>query len=257
MIPEQRRRDILQLLGEQGASSIADLSVRYGVSEMTIRRDLKMLDGEGYVKLTHGGALFIEQAMQGEPTYAAKQTSNISAKTRIGRFAAQEYVTAEGDMIGLEAGTTIGAMVAFLANKQNLTVATNGLRTTNLMQTHAPAATTICTGGILRNVSSTFVGPIAEQFFREFHIRKVFLSSIGFTVGAGLTDPQMIDTQVKKSMIGAADQVIALIDSSKIGVKSFIQVIPTQKLDVLITDNDASADVLHEIEQLGVRVHVV
>jgi len=259
MIPAQRRRDILQVIGSQGSSSISDLSTRYGVSEMTIRRDLKTLEDEGHVKMTHGGAIYAPPAgsitPQAEPTYAAKKTAYTLQKERIAQYAAQHFV-ADNDIIALEAGTTVGAMVPFLVGKRNLTVVTNGLRTTNLLQAHLSDANIICTGGILRSLSSTFVGPTAEQFFHDNHIRKVFLSGIGFTLDAGLTDPQMIDTQVKKAMMVATEQIIVIIDSSKFGVKSFTQVIAAHAIPILVTDEQSPLSMLDELSEAGVKVHI-
>jgi len=256
MIPAQRRLDILQLLKAQKSSSIIDLSARYAVSEMTIRRDLKTLEDEGHVKCTHGGAIYMTPPVQVEPAYTLKASVNTAQKTRIARFAAQHFVE-DDDTIALEAGTTVGAMVPFLIDKRNLTVVTNGLRTTNLLESHHIDGTMICTGGILRGMSSTFVGPTAEQFFREFHVKKLFLSGIGFTLDAGLTDPQVIDTQVKKAMIAAAEQVILLIDSSKFGVNSLVQVLPIHNITTVITDYSAAPDFLAALRALRITVFTV
>jgi DeoR/GlpR family transcriptional regulator of sugar metabolism len=257
MIPAQRRRDILKDIAAEGSGSVVELSHRYGVSEMTIRRDLKTLEEEGHVQYTRGGALAVQgEALQPEPLFAAKKLQNIAQKTRIARYAAAHFVE-HNDIVILESGTTVTAMVQYMVEKRNLTVVTNGLNTTNELRVLLPEANVICTGGILRDVSFTFVGPVAERFFQEFYARKLFLSGIGFTLDAGVTDPQMIDTQVKKAMIGAADQVILLVDSSKFGVKSFTPVIAAYDIDVLITDDGAPASMLEDLRRHGVEVHVV
>jgi DeoR/GlpR family transcriptional regulator of sugar metabolism len=257
MIPEQRRRDILKLITAQGASTIPELSQKYGVSEMTIRRDLKALEENGQLQYTYGGAVTVPaKTTPGEATYLAKARLNMAQKTRIARYAAEHFVD-DQDIIVLEPGSTVTAMVPFLADKQDLTVVTNGLYTANALQALVPRTTVICTGGILRNVSFTFVGPVAEGFFQQFYARTLFLSGIGFTLDAGITDPQMIDTQVKKAMIAHSDRVVALIDSSKFGVKSLTPVIQVQDIDALVTDDGAPAPMLAELRQQGVEVHVV
>ncbi len=257
MIPAQRRRNILEAITSQGSGTITELSDKYGVSEMTIRRDLKALEEEGYLKYTRGGAMALQgDSLQPEPEYEAKKRRNIAQKTRIARYTATHFVDHD-DVIILESGTTVTAMVQFLAEKRNLTIVTNGLMTTNELRTLLPQANVICTGGILRDLSFTFVGPVAERFFHEFYARKLFLSGIGFTLDAGLTDPQMIDTQVKKAMLKASDQVVALIDSSKFGGKSLTRVIGAYDIDVLITDDGAPLDVVADLRRHGVDVHVV
>jgi DeoR/GlpR family transcriptional regulator of sugar metabolism len=257
MIPAQRRRDILKVITAEGSSTILELSQKYGVSEMTIRRDLKALEEDGQLQYTFGGALAVSgKPFQSETDYQAKARLNTDQKTRIAAYAAEHFVE-HNDIIVLEPGTTVTGMVPFLADKENLTVVTNGLHTTNALQTLLTKATVICTGGILRDVSFTFVGPVAEGFFQQFYARKLFLSGIGFTLDAGLTDPQMIDTQVKKAMIARADQVIVLVDSSKFGVRSFTPVMLAHEIDVLITDEGAPVAYIDELREIGVDVHVV
>lgn len=255
MIPAQRRRDILRLIAAQGSSTIAELSRKYGVSEMTIRRDLRALEENGQLQYAHGGAVAV-QSFQQEQRYAAKAQLNIMQKQCIAQYAAAHFVD-DHDVIILESGTTVAAMVPYLTEKEGLTIVTNGLNTSNALRQLLSSATIICTGGILRDVSYTFVGPVAEGFFQQFYARKLFLSGIGFTLETGLTDPQMIDTQVKKAMIAAADQVIVMLDHSKFGVKSFTRVISAGEIDVLITDAEAPASMLDELRRMGVDVRVV
>jgi DeoR/GlpR family transcriptional regulator of sugar metabolism len=255
MIQAQRHREMLQTIVQNGSGSIVEFSKKFGISEMTVRRDLRILESEGYVRCTRGGAVPLVASHEAEPLYAIKEQTYISQKQRIARYAVQHLVE-DNDVIALEAGTTVGAMVSYLGEKQNLTVVTNGLRTTNLLH-ETPHITTICTGGILRSPSSTFVGPVAEQFFSNFYINRLFLSGQGFTLNAGLTDPQMIDTQVKKAMIRAASQVIVLLDSSKFGVKSMTPVMALRDIRHLVTDTDAPPEIITELQQAGVDVHIV
>ena len=256
MIPLQRRREILKLIKTHGAGTIPELSQRFGVSEMTIRRDLQALEKDGSLKATRGGAVAWDDKYNSELHFTTKKLLNIAQKTRIARYAADHFVD-DNDIIVLEPGTTVAAMVPFLVEKSNLTVVTNGLQTAYELRGLLPTSTVICTGGVLRDVSFTFVGPIAERFFREYYARKLFLSGIGFTLEAGLTDPQMIDTQVKKAMIASVEQVIVLIDSSKFGVKSFTQVISAYDINVLITDEAAPQAILDDLQSHGIDVHIV
>ena len=255
MLPAQRQQKILADIEKNGVVSIAELSQKYAVSEMTIRRDLLILEAGGDIKRTHGGALFLNASLV-EPRYAAKQKLHAASKASLARYAAEKLVN-HGDIIILEGGTTVTAMGQYLTNIQNLTVVTNGLYTTNELQSLVPEATVICTGGILREVSATFVGPVAEQFFGEFHANKLFLSTTGLTLGAGFTDPSMLETQIKKAMITSTDQIIMLLDSNKFGVKSLTTVLQAGKIDILVTDSNAPEDVLQALREKNVMVHIV
>lgn len=256
MIPAQRRQDILKVVSSQGSGTIPELSERYGVSEMTIRRDLQALEKEGHLIYTRGGAIISpNDKLRAEPRYQEKKHQYTAQKAEIARYAAQ--LVTDNDIIILESGTTVTAMVQHLVGKENLTIVTNGLHTINELRKLLPQSTVICTGGILREVSFTFVGPVAERFFHELYARKLFLSGIGFTLDSGLTDPQMIDTQVKKAMIASADQVIVVIDSSKFGVKSFTTVIGAYDIDILITDDGVPTQFVEDLRDHGVDVRVV
>jgi DeoR/GlpR family transcriptional regulator of sugar metabolism len=258
MLALHRRQLILADINHLGAVTISKLSTRFAVSEMTIRRDLKLLEDSGYIERTHGGAV---RALDGRVkshliVREMRQQLATEQKARIARYAAQHFA-ADGETIILEGGTTVTAMVDYLKDKQDLTVVTNGLYITNeLQRLLSPNANIICAGGILRPGSSTFVGPVVERFFREFHANKLFLSATGLTLEAGITDPHMLETQVKKAMIASASKVIMLLNSSKFGVRSLMTVMNLDEIDVLITDSDSPPEMVEEIRARGVDVRI-
>ena len=255
MLPAQRRQKILREVQVLGTSSIGVLSQKYGVSEMTIRRDLQLLEDAGQIRRTHGGALRQSEALI-EPRYAAKQELNAARKARIAAYAAAHLVD-EGDIVLLEGGTTVTSMARYLTGKVGLTAITNGLYTTNELGRLMPQATVICSGGILRDGSFTFVGPSAEQFFSQIHAQKLFLSATGLTLAAGCTDPSLSETEVKKAMGAAASRLIVLLDSSKLGVLSLATVVRAEDIDVLVTDDQAPPETLRALADRGVDVRVV
>lgn len=265
--PTDRRQHILDDIGhDQGGENdqlIPWLSEKYDVSEMTIRRDLKALEEKGLIKRTWGGAILWppgRRAGRDAPFVLSRERRrnlHRECKEAVARQAAQELVR-DGDIIIMEGGTTVTAMAPFLAPYKELTVVTNGLATADRLQQHlAPDATIIATGGILRPESSTFVGPVAEHFFREFHGRRLFLSATGFTLEMGLTDPRMLETQVKRAMIASVDEVVVLLDSSKFGVKSLMTVLDPQRIARLISDDGAPSDLLDRLADYGVQVTTV
>lgn len=258
LLPPQRRRRILQDITQSGAEMVSDLSERYGVSEMTIRRDLIILEEEGAVQRTHGGAVRQGRAVSA-PVVAREQREQLEAegKAAIARHAARTLVS-DGDIVILEGGTTVAAMVPHLRDRQELTVVTNGLSTaSDLQRLLAPSCTVICAGGVLRRESHTFVGPLVERFFREFHANKLFLSATGLTLQAGVTDPNMLETQVKRAMIASATQTFLLLDSSKFGVKSLMTVLTLEELGVLITDEGAPEEMVRALGERGVPLQLV
>lgn len=254
MLPAERLRAILADILSKGSGTITELSEKYGVSEMTIRRDLKTLEEQGYIQRTHGGAINAGTSPI-EPHHELKMRRHGSQKEAIARFAAKHFVQ-ESDIIILEGGTTIEAMLPHLAQFETLTIMTNSLFTLNGLKNNACNHTIISSGGMLRSVSFTFVGPLAEQTFQAFNAKKVFLSATGWTREVGFSDPGMLDTQVKKAMIQAAEQTIILLDSSKFGVTSLTTFLGPFSADVLITDPGAPSEILRELEERGVQVCV-
>ncbi len=257
LLPLQRRQFILDDIYQSGAGMVSDLSSKYGVSEMTIRRDLITLEEEGLIRRTHGGAVRHARA-SGATVVAREQREQLYAeqKEAIAHFVARQLVE-DGDILFLEGGTTVSAMVPHLAKYKNLTVVTNGLPTLNDLQQVLPStATIISPGGILRRESQTHVGPVAERFFREFHANKLFLSATGLTLHAGVTDPNMLETQVKRAMIASASQVFILLDSSKFGLKSLMTVLPLEEIGVLVTDEGVPPDMKQSLTTLGVEVRI-
>lgn len=249
MVPEQRRQVLSQTIFDQGGATIKDLSERFDVSEMTIRRDLRQLAKEGQVRITHGGAVPASTKGGSEQLYALKEPINRMAKSIIGRYAAEHFVH-DHDVIILDPGTTAVHMIPHLRTKTGLTVVTNGLQTLNSLKAQLPQAQLICTGGMLRGVSETFVGPVAEAFFHGFFATRYFVSSVGATLAEGLTDPQMLDTQVKKAMIRSAGDTVALLDSSKFGVRSTVEIAPFASFRAVVTDSLLGSDVAADLSEL-------
>jgi DeoR/GlpR family transcriptional regulator of sugar metabolism len=239
-LPSQRRRQILDEIRRFGAGSVNQLSDKFGVSTATIRRDLRLLEERGQLERTHGGAV-AEARFGGPPPILARETRKelrVAQKEQMARYIARELIH-NGDNIALGGGTTSGAVIPLLAGKSDLTVVTNGLAAAGELHhvlRYRTDAHILCCGGILRLVSSTFVGPVAEQFFRGLHVNKLLISATGLTLDTGLTDPDVLETQVKRAMIASADQVIVVMDSAKFGVKSLVTVLPISEIDILVTD---------------------
>lgn len=250
MDPETRRQRILAELDDIEGDLIPRLSERYGVSEMTIRRDLKVLEEAGLVIRTYGGAVRW-------PTWKRRGVVARKAKEAIARFAAGSLVS-DGDTIILEGGTTVAAMCDFLADKQGLTIGTNGFWTlAALHHVLGSDATLLSCGGILQPDTSTFVGPTAKQFFRGLHVDRVFLSATGLTAETGATDPKMLEVEIKRAMAEAAREVILLLDSSKLGVRSLLTVLEVEETTLVVTDSGASPEVVAALQARGLPVEVV
>jgi DeoR/GlpR family transcriptional regulator of sugar metabolism len=254
MLLEERQKKILEFINRQGHISVHEMSTLFSISTMTAWRDLQTLEEKKYLRRVRGGAVRNVSFKPTEPEYELKESLYIAEKERIAHYAASSFVK-DGDIIILEGGTTVACMVPELKSTR-VTILTNGLNSITKAMPYLPYLTVICCGGILRDISHTFVGPQAETFFSGFHANRLFLSGHGFTLENGLTDPHPLDIQVKRAMVRAVDEVIVLLDSSKIGYTSLMPIIPMTDIDVFITDRSAPIEFLDKMRDLGLDVRV-
>ncbi|KIL40855.1 hypothetical protein SD70_10480 [Gordoniibacillus kamchatkensis] len=190
-----------------------------------------------------------------EPALRDKLAKNADVKEKLAAYAAERFIS-DGDVLIVEGGTTVSKMASYIKHSQ-LTLMTNGLDALQQLRAVAGRHTVLCCGGVLREPSGTFVGPVAESFFAQYHARTTFLSALGFTVDAGFTDPNLMDTQVKKVMIQSAARTVMLLDSSKFGSRSFATVARLDEVSVLVTDSGVPEYVRTACESANVELHVV
>lgn len=252
--PEQRRRLISQIIQAEGAVNTELLASRFDVSYMTIWRDIAILEEQGSVARMRGGAMRPENGEAPEPAYRSKQLVHQEEKEMIAHYAATHFVQ-DNDILILEAGTTVAAMIKHLT-QANLTIVTNGVQTIVEATSRLPGLTVMSCGGILREPAHTFVGPQAERFFAGLHARTLFLGATGLSLPEGITDPNPLEIQVKRAMADSAERIVLLIDSSKLGVRSLLPLIPLERISALVTDVHAPQEYLRAFADLGLEVHV-
>lgn len=244
-----RRQQIVLLLQSQGTVRVADLAQRFGVTEVTIRRDLEALEASGLVQRVHGGAMLPDLPLG--PDYTVRQDLFREAKQRIAR--ATVALLAEGEAVLLDVGTTTAAVAEELVGRSGLTVITNSLPALQLLS-QAPRLTVVSTGGVVHPGARALVGHITLQTLREVHADRVILSAGGVSVEGGVTVPQDQLVPVKQAMIQAAREVILVADHSKLGRTTLYRVAPLQAVHVLVTDREADPAQIATLEQAGLRV---
>ena len=252
MVPAKRRKMIVEIIEKQNSVSVGDLCARFDVSDMTIRRDLRMLHNEGLVERVHGGAV-ARRGRSYEPPFRIREETNPEAKKAIAREA--YLLIQEGDSLALDVGTTTLILAEELVGMPNLTVITSSLYIANVLA-DAPNMRLILSGGILREGENSMVGFIAERIFSDFHVDKALIGIAGINPDNGLTEYNMEDALVKKAMIQNSDQIIILADSTKFGRTVFKQVAPLSEVDVIITDSDAPKSIIAELRKEGIKVIV-
>lgn len=252
MLTAERRQRILEEVETRNSVSVTELCHLLRVSDMTIRRDLRALSDKGMLERVHGGALARRDRINELP-YLIRSTENIQQKRIIGQRAA-EYIH-DGDSIALDIGTTTLELAKAMVGIRNLTVLTANLLVAEVLK-DAPNIRLVISGGELRFEEFSLVGPFAQRSFKEFRIDKAFASAGGMDLKKGLTDYNHQDIQVKQALITHANQVIALVDSSKFGVAYEHVFAPLSMVDYLITDEDAPLEGLNQLTLDGIKVIV-
>jgi DeoR/GlpR family transcriptional regulator of sugar metabolism len=259
MLKEQRLNQIIHMANREQGVSIHELVAELHVVEMTIRRDLALLEKEGRIRRVRGGAISVEQQITNnklaELDLSFRRKKAVKEKIVIARYAAQHLVK-DNEIITLEAGTTAASMIPYLSQK-NLTILTNGLKTTLEVTTHLPGLTLMNCGGIFQDGLFTFVGPQAESFFDGFKADKLFVSGTGINPEDGFTDPNILEVQVKQAMARGARQVIVLMDSTKFGRRSLTPILPLKLIDILVTDAGAPENMVQSLKDQNIDVIVV
>lgn len=245
----ERRHAILTALEGAQRLSVAELSARFGVSEVTIRNDLQALSAQGLLLRTRGGATAV--TVQPELSFDIRQQKNAEEKARIARAAAA--LVRDGDTIALDASTTAIAMVPYLENHADLTVVTNSLKSAIglLRNRHVQV---IMPGGNLRRDSISLVGREQNGYLDNIHVRIGFFGARGVTVNEGLTDVNQAEIRWKRQMVERCQEVVAIVDSSKIGQLAASTFADLDLVDLIITDADAPAERIDALRAAGVAV---
>ena len=232
MLAFERQQRIIELLHESGAVSVSRLSSEFGVAEETIRRDLEKLEKQEKLLRTHGGAIPVDDSKH-EPSIEKRRKLNVEEKKCIARVAAE--LISPGDTIFLDASTTTFFLARELKGMQNITVITNSLQTMEELS-GVDGIKLIVTGGIVGS-NLSFVGSLAENAVREkYFANKMFFSSRGITLQAGILDSNEQECAMKKCMMENSQQKIYVCEHSKIDRIGFAKLASFEEIDTFVTD---------------------
>ena len=248
MLTAERERRILELLHRASVMKVGELARALGVSVATIRRDLQSLHERHLLHRVRGGAT-THPLTRAEPLFRDKQTLNAEAK-RLIAAAALELIE-DHDQIYLDGGSTVLMLAQMLEARLNLTVVTNSLTAAEALLNSRHRLVLI--GGEFRALSRTLVGPLTASTIADIHVNKAFMGTIGFSLPQGMTTTDPAEAFTKEQIMRRANQVILLVDSSKLGVPSFACSGSIDDVDVLITEQ-ADPNFRNELESLGVQV---
>ncbi len=252
-----RRSAILQRLREDSSVNVSEMSREFGVSEVTIRKDLRILKERKLLIRVHGGAIMDARSSSDETEerhFHFKQLVNAREKEAIGRAAAAHIKN--GDTILIDSGTTALQVVRNLHAFNDLTIITNSVNAM-LEAVKYKRFRVILLGGTVRESSNSIVGPLAESNLKLFYCDKLFLGVDSISMEAGLSTPSMEEASTNQVMISRAREVIAVFDSTKVNKRSLAFIAMPDKIDTVITDSHLPASFRSQLRSMRINVETV
>lgn len=234
MSASARRREILSRLTADSYIEVKDLAVELHVDMSTVRRDLDILERDGLIQRTHGGARPVPGVTTDLP-YSAKRAVRLKAKAAIARQAAAEV--RDGDTVILDSGSTTYEIAVALRRHRQLSIITNDLRISTYVA-GLDGFRLLVTGGELLGSVYTLVGDSAVGFLRGYAADWAFLGADAIDLRSGITNTNTREVPIKRAMIETARTTIVVADSSKFGHRALAKVADLAEIDAVITDSE-------------------
>ncbi|HEY7306050.1 MAG TPA: DeoR/GlpR family DNA-binding transcription regulator [Bryobacteraceae bacterium] len=255
LLAEERRREILGVLGQNGRVTVEEVVKRFGVSAVTARGDLDALSESGALVRSHGGGIRPLEQVPEHPLKVREEMHH-EEKVRIAEAALQLIHPVQ--TVILCTGSTSAALAGQIRRNcpDGITVITYALNVAAQLA-DLPKVSLVMLGGFLRHPSTAFVGPHAEQMMHSLHADHCFMSTVGLHVDAGLTTLDIMEAQLNRRMMESAAQVTVLADSSKFGHRSLSLISDLRAIHRVITDTNAPGDDVEKLRSRGIEVVLV
>lgn len=245
----ERQIEIIRLINRLKQLNVNDLSARFKISGVTIRKDLDELQSIGVLKRTHGGAIIAEN-IEKTITMEKKLQENIEMKISIARTALNLIFDCE--TIALDAGST-NLEIAKLIKNTHIKIITNSLLVINELQ-ERESGTLIAVGGIWRKASDCFIGPQAVNFLEHLNVDIVFIGATGIDIRTGFTCQNSIEAELKAKFLSIATRKFIVADSTKYGYSAFQTYCNFNDVDALITDDKLPLEARNELANVGLHI---
>ena len=241
----ERQQRIIEKVSAENTIDFASLSKDLRVSVMTIRRDIRELERQGFLRLTRGGA-YAQIIRSVDILLSPRAESQSDAKSLIGKYAAS--LIEPGEVIFIGPGSTTAQFVEYLRPELDLTVITASIPHASFLA--AKGFKVISTGGEIATDDIAQVGHIAHENIRKFFASKTIIGTRGVSKEAGISDTNIDISELNRLMVIQAEEVLVLADISKVGVRANYAVCSLGDVDQIITTSDAAGAFAIESEGL-------
>lgn len=250
MNPEERRSRILQLIEQKKYVTISYLTGELFSSEATIRRDLTILEKDGYIKRTTGGALSIKEYYHEQP-FNYKSKTCVGEKKYIAGLAADLITSFQ--TIFMDSSSTCAYLAKKIVDIDNLTILCNGLSTCEILSVNENNHI-FCPGGLVNGKYGSVLGETTNRFIGEHFADISFVSCRGLSVSFGASDFVETAAEIKKVFRQNSAQIVLLLDNSKFGKQFFFQGLPLKDIDIIVTDEKPPADLMEAAKIHGIEM---
>jgi DeoR/GlpR family transcriptional regulator of sugar metabolism len=252
LLKEERQQLILEAVKDHRQATVSELSLRFDVSQVTIRRDLRDLAAKGALRRAHGGAI-LAASVPPEPPVVQRMGWAEHCKACIGRAAAA--LVADGDSVFIGSGSTTAHVARHLVSRRNLTVVTNALTIATELAS-AGGVTVVVTGGLMRPSELSLVGHITELALHEVRVDKVILGMRAISLDAGMTNDFLPEVMTDRTIIEMAPELIVVADHTKFGKIASAYVAPVERVTTLVTNSETDPQILVRLRELGIQIIV-
>jgi DeoR/GlpR family transcriptional regulator of sugar metabolism len=245
LLPAQRRQQILRAV-RGGSAHVSDLAESFGVSEMTVRRDLSALARDGKLERVHGGA--VDGGL--EPRFAQIEVERFDVKDRLGAAAAA--LVEDGQTVMIDIGTSTLQMARHLHGRRVTVITTNMAVVEELLPD--PDIELVLPGGIVRRNYRSLVGVLTEDSLRQLKADVAFLGTSAVDLEMGVWDTTMVEVPIKRLMIAGADCVVLIADAAKFSMNGVVRVCGPESIDHIVTDAPLPAACRSAVDAAGIEV---
>ena len=258
-LSENRIIKLKEFIQSRKTVTVEEISKTFDISEVTARRDLARLKKDGFIIKVHGGAVLRELGhLEAEPVFEDRLSQHKQEKTSIAREAAKRIKN--GSIFIIESGSTCFHLLQFLADKENLKIATCGIPIANelirMVRIKKDFEINV-SGGLARPDSQVYTGPSTVEFFNSINAELCFISALGVSAEKGISTDNYFDAAVSRKIIEVSDRAILLCDSSKFGKSSYVKIAPLEDIDEIITDGGVPGSLIESYKSKGTRLTVV
>ena len=248
---EQRREDIISIIHSKGKVRVSELSEKYGISDVSIRKDLEFLEMQGQLSRVHGGAVGVNKLYVNMDLTERFKTNSVSKK-KLAKLAAS--LIEDNDTIMMNAGTTLSYVLHAIQGKKNITIVTNSMQ--NAMEASLYSSfNVILLGGEFDSKYQFTYGEDALNQLSNYHATKCILSVDGISVESGLSLYYSNEASLARKMIESSNTLIVTADGTKLGKNAFAKITDIREADIIVTNFQDNRNEIEALKNEGVKIY--